>query len=103
MNNQYQYHNPIKFVLNKDGQLTVQNPFDVFNNYQTIQQNSIKDALSTPIDTVNLNPTDILNDFYKKSINDPVKGFFARNDVNLVVFFLGILMLIVGVLETGVL
>lgn len=86
---------PPHFTINKDGQLQQIRP--LFNGvYPTIMENNpqLQQQLN---DVFDINKQ--LSNFYQNNVTKPIEGFFARNDVNLVVFFIGIVVILIGLLE----
>lgn len=82
------------FVRNRDGQLTVVNPLFAFQTGNDPHATT-SHYTGTPI----LDLSGEIKKAYTDTIDTPLKTFLAKNDVNLVVFAIGMVILFLGLLE----
>lgn len=70
---------------------------DTLQGLQNLQgRNPIVPSMNKPV----LDVGSILNDFWDRNIKFPIDKFFQMNETNLIVFVLGMVVLILGILET---
>lgn len=90
---------PPHFIINKDGQLQVVNPL---NTFQTGDSHSATTSTSDGVNTLDLQASlsKGLSTAVEDSITTPFYDFLKNNQVNLIIGFVGILVLLIGILET---
>ena len=85
--------NPPHFVVNADGQLQLVNPLMVFQTGDNPHATTSHDY------SKGLDLQSALENTITDSITQPINDFFQKNNVNIVVLGIGVVVLILGLVE----